>query len=263
MTYPSEADRALYRDFAATLAARAARQINRAQSHGFEAHLKADGSYVTNVDVEVERMLRLAIARRFPGHAIEGEEFPAAPGADFTWILDPIDGTDNFVHGIPTFGTLIALYWQDQPLVGVVAHPALKRCYSAGVGLGVFLDGAILKRPELREEKTPIVITTAPENFEKSGDFDRFCAIHRRFPNSRIYRDCFAHSRVIEGAAAAMIDANVRRWDIAATRVVIEEAGGRFVELKRWTAPDGAVYYTCAFGRPTVVDELCALMNAK
>lgn len=261
MMLPPEADRARYRDFAVGLAKRAARHIARARSHGFEAHLKADGSYVTNVDVEVEQMLRRVITRRFPGHAIEGEELPPAAGAEYTWILDPIDGTDNFVHGIPTFGTLIALYFQGQPLVGVVAHPALNRYYAAAVGLGVQRDGVPLKRHEPGPEKHPIIITTAPENFDKTGDFERFCAIHRRFPNSRIYRDCFAHSRVIEGAAGAMIDANVRRWDMAATRVVVEEAGDRFVVLRQWSAPDGAEYYTCVFGRPPLVDELCALMK--
>ena len=259
---PSRADRMDYLEFAVGLAAKAGRKIMGASMVGFETRTKPDGSYVTDVDVAVEHMLRREIGRRFPGHAIIGEELPGSGASEFTWILDPIDGTDNFVHGIPTFGTLIALYHHDQPLVGVVAHPALKRCYSAAAGMGVFLNGRPLERVAADLRGAPIIVTTAPENFAKNGLLDRFCAIQRHFGNTRIYRDCFAHSRVVEGGASAMVDANVRLWDIAATRLLVEESGGRFVETDRWTTPEGAEYHTCIFGRADLVDTLCAIMNA-
>ncbi|MHB1585830.1 MAG: inositol monophosphatase family protein [Acidiferrobacteraceae bacterium] len=249
-----------YRDFAVALAQSAARAILRAQRRGFEVDIKSDGSCVTDVDLQVERMLRRAIERRFPGHAVVGEEFPASGVSDFTWIIDPIDGTDNFVRGIPTFGTLIALYHRGRPLAAVLAHPALKRFYAAAAGQGVFVNGQPLRRVEPDPRMAPLVLTTAPENFEKSGVLDRFCAIQRQFGNTRIYRDCFAHSRVIEGAAAVMVDANARLWDIAATRVLVEASGSRFVETSRWRTPEGAEYHTCVFGRADLVEQLCALM---
>lgn len=251
-----------YRDFAVALAQSASRAILRAQRRGFEVDIKPDGSCVTDVDLRVERMLRRAIERRFPGHAVVGEEFPASGVSDFTWIIDPIDGTDNFVRGIPTFGTLIALYHRRRPLAGVLAHPALKRFYAAAAGQGVFVNGQPLTRVEPDPRMAPMILTTAPENFAKRGLLDRFCAIQRQFGNTRIYRDCFAHSRVIEGAAGVMVDANVRLWDIAATRVLVEASGGRFVETNQWRAPDGAEYHTCVFGRAELVERLCALMLA-
>ena len=109
---------------------------------GFRKRLKADASYVTNADLAVERTLRALIGRRFPAHGIVGEEFPPVnAGAAFQWILDPIDGTLSFTHGIPYFGTIIALHHDGIPIVGVIDHPALGLCYSAGLGLGAWCNG--------------------------------------------------------------------------------------------------------------------------
>ncbi|MHB1951003.1 MAG: inositol monophosphatase family protein [Acidiferrobacteraceae bacterium] len=249
-----------YLEFAVTLSEAAGRTILRAHRRGFKIDVKPDGSCVTDVDLQVEAMLRRSIARRFPGHAVVGEEFPESGASDFTWIIDPIDGTDNFVRGIPTFGTLIALYYRGHPLVGVLAHPALKRFYAALAGEGVLRNGKPFRRVDPDIRLGSMILTTAPGNFAKSGMLDRFCAIHQQFGNTRVYRDCFAHSCVIEGGAGAMVDANVRWWDIAATRVLVEASGGRFVETDRWHAPDGADYRTCIFGQPELVEQLSALM---
>src|SRR5205814_800276 len=85
---------------------------------GFTVKRKSDGSFVTSADFEVEERLRAQIQRQFPDHGIVGEEFPAhRPEAEFQWILDPVDGTEDFVQQIPTFGTIIALHYRGEPLV--------------------------------------------------------------------------------------------------------------------------------------------------
>jgi fructose-1,6-bisphosphatase/inositol monophosphatase family enzyme len=256
----SESDRRGLLDFALGLVEDSRRVIEAGVRRGYRAQLKADASLVTDVDREVEHVLRERITQRYEDHGIIGEEFAnSRPDADFQWILDPIDGTDNFAHGIPTFGTLIALRYKAIPLVGVIDHPRLELCYGAAAGLGAFRNGAPI-RIAGRDERVPvereIIVTTAPENFLRSGNFELFTRIQRAHPNTRIYRDCFGHSRAIEGAAGAMLDFNVRVWDIAAAEVLVTEAGGQFVRL---SGAEGG-YERVVFGKRAVVASLLALL---
>ena len=248
-----------YLAFAEALTHRVSTAIRAAQRRGFNSHIKPDGSVVTDVDQEIERVMRRAILRRYPEHSILGEEWPPVNGNGYCWILDPIDGTDNFVSGIPTFGSLLSLYRADEPVVATLSHPQLHLEYSAARGAGVFVNGKRLQRRS-PDTPSPIVVTNAPENFARHGGLARLTRIQEICPNTRIYRDCFAHSRVLVGAAVAGVDANVQRWDIAATRLLIEEAGGDFVEYGRWTSPAGIVYYTVVFGDPDWVERLCRML---
>lgn len=250
--------------FAVSLVATSRRVIARYRRRGFSTELKADASYVTEVDTAVERSLRTAIRRRFPGHGILGEEFASVnPEAAFRWILDPIDGTDNFAHGIPTFGTIIGLHHHGVPLVGVIDHPALKLTYSAGRGLGAFCNGKRIGVDDYAHIRGghEIINTTAPDNLVKTGELYRLELIQRSFPNTRIYRDCFAHTRVFQGSAAAMVDMNLRLWDIAASQVLVEEAGGKFVCVREREA-EGKIWFSVVFGRMSTVDTLLPFLAA-
>jgi fructose-1,6-bisphosphatase/inositol monophosphatase family enzyme len=112
-------DRERFRDCALGLADEARDQLRAFASGSFEVKHKSDGSYVTSADFQVEQRLRARIERQFPDHGIVGEEFPArAPAAEFQWILDPVDGTEDFVQRIPTFGSIIALHYRGEPLAG-------------------------------------------------------------------------------------------------------------------------------------------------
>jgi fructose-1,6-bisphosphatase/inositol monophosphatase family enzyme len=104
---------------------------------GFAADIKKDGTFVTDVDRDAENAARSTILRLFPEHSIVGEEYPALDNrSEYTWYIDPIDGTQNLKHGVPTFGTVLALYHNDTPLVAAIDHPALNLCYLAAKGRG-------------------------------------------------------------------------------------------------------------------------------
>jgi len=249
------AERRRYYAAALRFARQARRIVRRRVTRSFGIRLKADRSFVTDVDIAVERALRTAIGRAFPGHGILGEEFPPTrPRAPFQWILDPIDGTTSLAHGIPFYGTIIALHHLGQPLVGVIDLPALNRCYSAGVGLGAWCNGRRLRVRDVARRAIPKEVVSA-------GDRDRFVQcraaapfdrLMREHPTIRGYVDCIAHGFAAEGLVGAVVDYGVKLWDIAATQVLIEEAGGRYVCAYQSRARDPALYGIIC-GKPTVV----------
>jgi fructose-1,6-bisphosphatase/inositol monophosphatase family enzyme len=247
----------LRRYYAAALRfARQARRIVRQRlTRRFGTRLKADRSLVTDVDVAVERVLRTAIGRAFPGHGILGEELaPSGQGSPYQWILDPIDGTTSLTHGIPFYGTIIALHHEGRPLVGVIDLPGLDRCYSAGVGLGASCNGRRLQLHDVPRRAIPKEVVSAGDRdrfvlCRAAGSFDR---LMREHPTIRGYVDCIAHAFAAEGLVGAVVDYGVKLWDIAATQVLIEEAGGRYVCSYLSRTRDPAVYGIIC-GKPTVV----------
>lgn len=262
MARPDEANKAEYLAFARTLAASARAIVRARMRSGFTAELKPDASFVTDVDTAVESAWRQAIAERYPEHGVIGEEFAATrPDADWQWILDPIDGTDNFAHGIPTFGSILALHHRGRPIVSLIDHPQLDLSYSAAAGLGAFRNGERM-RIAPRDVRAPvardIVCTTAAENFLATDDYALFAALHRAFPNTRVYRDCFGQTRAFEGSASAMVEYNVKQWDVAAAQLLVEEAGGVYVAL-----PAPAGLYRAVFGRREAVDAILAVSRAR
>lgn len=232
--------------------------MQRRVARGFRARLKSDASFVTDVDLAVERMLRKTIARTFPDHGILGEEFPPTRGrAPLQWILDPIDGTTSLTHGVPFYGTIIALHHEGTPLVGVIDLPALGRRYSAAVGLGAWCNGRRLRVRDVPARAIDKEIVSA-------GDRDRFVQcragaafdrLMREHPTVRGYVDCIAHCFAAEGSVGAVVDYGVKLWDIAATQVLIEEAGGRYVLGYRSRTRDPAVYGIIC-GKKAVVRRL-------
>src|SRR3989441_10990053 len=136
------ADVERYHAAAVEMADEARRIVESAIERGFEVETKPDASLVTDIDHAVERRLRELIGRGAPAHGVLGEESPPThPESAFQWILDPIDGTEEFVHGVPTFGTMLALHHRGVPLVGVIDHPALDLRVHAAVGLGAYRNG--------------------------------------------------------------------------------------------------------------------------
>lgn len=250
-------DRRQFLVFANALADQARALLGTYAPGAVAVSVKADGSYVSEADTGIEAAWREAIGRRFPDHGLIGEEYPAeGAGRPWQWVLDPIDGTDNFIHGISTFGTLVSLRHEGQAVLGVIDHPRLDVRFSGAIGLGVTRNNVPIVIGERHEAGPPIVVTTAAENFAAQGRMDAFCAVTRRFPNIRIYRDCFAHGLVLAGSAAAMLDFHVRLWDVSAAEALVCEAGGLFMGL------DGpAERYQVVFGRPQTVREIAAILH--
>ena len=260
---PSLADRRHYLRAALGMAAASRRVILGRMAAGFSRRLKADASLVTEADLEAEQVLRAQVRRRFPEHGILGEEFPAyRPEADFQWILDPIDGTLSFTHGLPFFGTIIGLHFRGRPIVGVIDHPALGVRYGAGLGLGAWRDGQRLRLRDARAADLSREIVSASDRprFALCRSAASFDALVRTHANVRGYTDCLAHTLAAEGKIGAAVDFGVRLWDIAATQLLIEEAGGRYACVYHGQHR-GLPLYGIICGKPRVVRWLLRVFS--
>ena len=257
-----------YHAAAVELADEARRIVRGALERGFDVETKADASLVTDADRAVERRLRELIGRWFPDHGVIGEEYPPThPESAFQWIMDPIDGTEEFVHGIPTFGAMLALHHRDVQLVGVIDHPALDLRVNAGRGVGAYRNGQRIRLPELPVSPRPEgvrLVLSARLNFTRHVDEGHlFDALTRRYPNHRIYRAAYAHTAAVTGAVDAMVDMHNQVWDLAPSQVLIEEAGGRYAVVRDFPAPDGGPILSAVFGKPAVVDRLLPVFSEK
>jgi fructose-1,6-bisphosphatase/inositol monophosphatase family enzyme len=255
-----------YHAAAVELADEARRIVKPALERGFSVETKADASLVTDVDHAVERRLRELIGRWFPDHGVIGEEYPPTrPDSDFQWIMDPIDGTEELVHGIPTFGTMLALHHRGAPVAGVIDHPALDLRVNAGRGLGAYRNGQRIHLSDLPASARPEgvrLVLSARLNFTRHVDEGRlFEALTRLYPNHRIFRAAYAHTAVVTGAADAMVDVHNRVWDLAPSQILIEEAGGRYAVVRDFAAPDGGRILSAVFGKPGVVDRLVTVFG--
>lgn len=264
-TEVSAGDIARYHAAAVELADEARRIVRPAVERGFSVETKLDRSLVTDVDRAVERRWRELLDRWFPDHGALGEEYPPTrPASAFQWIMDPIDGTEEFVHGIPTFGTMLALHHRGVPLVGVIDHPALDIRVNAGVGLGTHRNGRRVRLDDALASSRPEdvrLVLSARVNFSRHVDEGHlFERLTRAYPNHRIYRAAYAHTAAVTGAADAMVDMHNHVWDLAPSQVLVEEAGGRYAVVRDFPAADGRLL-SAVFGRPAVVDRLVALFR--
>jgi histidinol-phosphatase len=236
--------------------ARLARRVGRRQlAAGYRVRFKADASAVTDVDLAIEREVRRAIARAFPDHGILGEELARTnPGADCQWILDPIDGTTSLTHGIPFYGTIIGLHYRGRPLVGIIDLPALGWCYSAGLGLGAWRNGQRLRAGDAERKSLAREVVSVGDRrrFVRCGAGPAFDRLLRQHDEVRGYVDCIAHAFAAEGVIGAVVDYGLKLWDIAATRLLVEEAGGLYRCTYETSGREPATFGIVC-GKPTVV----------
>lgn len=261
------ADVERYHAAALELADAARRIVTPALGRGLDVTTKADTSLVTDVDHAVERRLREMIGGWFPDHGVIGEEYaPTNLSSPFQWILDPIDGTEELVHGIPTFGTMLALHHCGVPLVGVIEHPALDLRVSGGRGLGAYQNGARIRLSDMSADAPPARVRLALSarlNFTRQIDEGHlFEALTRQFPNHRIFRAAYAHTAAVTGAVDVMVDMHNHVWDLAPSQVLIEEAGGRYVVVRDFPASDGSRLLSAVFGQRTAVERVVAVVAA-
>jgi fructose-1,6-bisphosphatase/inositol monophosphatase family enzyme len=220
---------------------------------------KVDKSLVTEADIEIERVLRLKIEEMFPDHGVIGEEFSAThPESPYQWILDPIDGTEEFVNGLPLFGCIISLEYKHSPIVGIIDLPMVGIRIYASKGGGTFCNGkrVVLSDLFIPSEKLRLGISKRA-NFSRYVDEDSlFNSITQNYRNLRIFDSCFAYAATASGGLDAMVDYNVRHWDISACRILCEEAGGDFRWVKKTVTPKGFIAYSAVFGKKKAVAEI-------
>ena len=199
---------------------------------------KADGSFVTEVDKHIETTLRSRLAERFPDHDIVGEEYGSAVGASATrWYLDPIDGTHNYMRGVPLFGTLIAAERDGEIQVGVISAPALGQRWWASRGEGAWtVGGGRRERRRLHvSERADLavaqVLFRSVTDMHASQVADGFDALLPTVWRERGFGDFWGYALVADGAAEAMMERDLGPWDLAAPWIIVEEAGGRITDF--------------------------------
>lgn len=198
----------------------------------FDIEYKDDDSPVTNADREAESVIRDMIRERYPDHGIIGEEYGEEnSGSDIVWILDPIDGTKSFIHGVPFFTTLIGILVNGKPEVGVIYAPALNELVSAATGLGCTLNGSETGVRNCDQLKKATFLTTDIVSFAEYGYDEAFKKLYNTTRVHRTWGDAYGHMMVATGRADIMIDAVLNIWDAAALLPVITEAGGVFCDI--------------------------------
>jgi histidinol-phosphatase len=210
----------------------------------FRGHLdvrtKADGTWVTEVDETVERTLREGIRDRFPDHAFLGEEDGRQGPADApTWIVDPIDGTSNFVRGNPIFATCIAVQWRGREVVGVVSAPALRARWDGIAGGPARQDGREVRVSEVSDLASAEVALGGLDVFAAHDRLPLAEALAGRAWRVRGYGDFWQHCLVAAGSTDVAVEAEVALWDLAAVKCIVEAAGGTFTDLTGAVTADG------------------------
>jgi histidinol-phosphatase len=197
----------------------------------FETRLKGKDNFVTQADLEAEKFLRAEIGAAFPGDAIVGEEWGETEGGTGRrWIIDPIDGTYSFVHGVPFYGVLLGLEIEGEPTVGVINIPALGELVYAARGLGCFSNGAPARVSETAALEDALLLATDFGACARYGFGPAAEELQRRAAARRTWGDCYGYVLVATGRADVMLDPVMNVWDCAALLPVVEEAGGTFTD---------------------------------
>jgi histidinol-phosphatase len=219
-----------------------AQTLHRYEQRAFTIDHKADRSEVTEADREAETAIRTRVLADRPGHGLFGEEHgligPAS--SPWRWIVDPVDGTSNFVRGIPVWATLIALTYEDEVVVGVVSAPALGRRWWASRGGGAFVDGSPIHVSTVDSLDAAQVSVTFSSGWDELGLTPRLVELQQAAWRARGFGDFWQHMLVAEGAVEVGIDAiGVQTYDLAAVQIVVEEAGGTFTDRTGRRGYDG------------------------
>ena len=205
-----------------------------------ETSKKSDGSFVTIADREAESYLRRQIAERFPEDGVLGEEEGEVAGrSGRRWILDPIDGTFAFVHGVPFYGVLIALEIENEMKVGVINIPALDEVVSAAKGCGCLFNGEPARVSTTNKLDEALLLCTDFNAADTHGFARITNELQRRAKVSRTWGDCYGYVLVATGRADVMVDPVMNLWDCAPLLPIMEEAGGTFTDWRGVRTVDG------------------------
>jgi histidinol-phosphatase len=202
--------------------------MGRYRAADLAVETKPDLTPVTEADRAVELALRELLAERRPDDLVIGEEYGGdAAGTGRQWVIDPIDGTKSYVRGMPTWSTLISL----SGALGVVSMPALGRRWWARRGGGAFADGEAIRVSGIAALADAQLTWSGIEDWDAIGRADAILALGRACWRTRGIGDAWQYMLVAEGAAEIALDPEVSLWDLAAVKVIVEEAGGRFTDL--------------------------------
>ncbi len=220
-------------DFAMDAAWQAGRFAMAYFQTGVAVDWKEDASPVTLADRGTEKLLRELIERRFPRHAVLGEEMGQPDkDSDHLWIVDPIDGTQSFISGVPLWGVLVGLEISGEMVVGVANFPALSEMVAAGRGLGCRWNGRPARVSKVSRLEDALLTYTSATDMDKWGKGEAFARLEQSTRLQRGWSDCYGYALVATGRAEIMVDPIMNVWDCAALLPIVEEAGGTFTDWK-------------------------------
>lgn len=216
----------------------------RFRANDLRVATKADRSHVTDADQAVERALRELIAAERPGDAIYGEEYGVEGDSTRQWIIDPIDGTANYLRGVPLWGTLVALAVDGEVVAGVASMPAFGgQRWWAAKGEGAWKRSAPGAEPERLHVSATAALDEASVSFQSisqwdhAGYLEKLIDLTRAVWRDRAYGDLWAYTLVAEGLIDAAGEFGVKAYDVAPLALLIEEAGGRFSSVTGESGP--------------------------
>lgn len=208
-------------------------EANKYFRTGIAVEFKGDGSPVTAADRAAETVAREWIRARFPDDGILGEEFGLEkPDAPRRWVLDPIDGTKSFIHGVPLWGTLVAVVEGERVLAGAVYAPPTQEIVAAAPGQGAWFNGVRTYVSTTESLASATLLTTDARFPGRPQRQQRWEQLARATRIVRTWGDCYGYLLLATGRADIMVDDQMNPWDAAAVQVVIEEAGGRFTDFR-------------------------------
>ena len=214
--------------------------LERFKALDLKIDTKPDLTPVSDADKAVEDLLRNDLKRARPRDAVMGEEFGSTGHGPRRWVIDPIDGTKNYIRGVPVWATLIALMelgeGGERPVVGMVSAPALGRRWWAAKGTGAFTGRSLTKASRIHVSdvsglEDASFAYSSLTGWEDRGRLDAFLELSRTVWRTRAYGDFWPYMMVAEGSVDICAEPELSLWDMAATCVIVEEAGGRFTGL--------------------------------
>jgi fructose-1,6-bisphosphatase/inositol monophosphatase family enzyme len=236
---------------------------------------KGDKTWVTDADLQIEKELRSMIGSAFPAHVIVGEEEGGTLNSggsgdsdQWSWILDPIDGTFSFVHGVPFYSSLLAVLKNGIPHIGFAALPELGIVMSAERGRGVWINGEAYRRPErLGQDAIELVATADPYRFRMENSGHLVADFYTREIKSRTYPDALGYFMLLRGSVRAFVDPKVEIWDVAPFHVILPEAGFTIHSwsqnhlTRRLERGSSVAYALDSAGRPLAVEDVLKLLG--
>ncbi|WP_316526397.1 histidinol-phosphatase [Kitasatospora brasiliensis] len=224
--------------------------LERFRALDLKVETKPDLTPVSDADKAAEEQVRSVLQRARPRDAVLGEEFGLQGSGPRRWVIDPIDGTKNYIRGVPVWATLIALLEDgpdgvERPVVGIVSAPALQRRWWAAKGLGAFGGRSLAKSSRLRVSGVSRIEDasfsySSLTGWEDRGRLDPFLDLTRACWRTRAYGDFWSYMMVAEGAVDIAAEPELSLWDMAANCIIVEEAGGSFTGLDGIPGPGGA-----------------------
>jgi len=241
--------------------------LDRFRALDLVVETKPDLTPVSDADRAAESALRAVLSRERPTDAVMGEEYGSTGEAERRWILDPIDGTKNFVRGVPVWATLVALLQGDDAVVGMVSAPALGMRWWAAAGGGAWSGHRLTAARRLKVSQVGTIADASvsfsewnDRGWETTGSRDGFRTLLEGSWRSRAYGDFWSHMLVAEGAIDIAVEPELNPWDIAALVPIIEEAGGRVTSLTGGGALSGGNAVTT---NGLLHDDVLALLAAR